>query len=150
LIRGNIYYSISEAPSTTASVSGTSITPENKILVVDDEKDIAKLFEFTLKSNGFIVDVFNDPQLALSNYRPGKYNLLLLDVKMPYMDGFELFKRIRKIDQEAKVCFITAFEEYEKEYKKHFPDLRHNCFIKKPIELSQLVNIIRSHLDNNN
>lgn len=70
----------------------------NKILLVDDEPDIIFTFKTGLEANGFVVDAFDDPVLALSNFKPGMYDLLLLDVKMPQINGFELYEKMRKID----------------------------------------------------
>jgi two-component system catabolic regulation response regulator CreB/two-component system response regulator ChvI len=78
---------------------------KNRILLVDDEQDITFAFRIGLEDNGFIVDTFNDPQEALSNFKAGLYDLLLIDVKMPKMNGFELYRDIEKIDNKAKVCF---------------------------------------------
>jgi len=70
-----------------------------------------------------MVDVFNNPLESLSSYKAGAYDLLLLDIKMPQMSGFELYDKIKHIDEKVKVCFITAFEEYYDEFKKQFPYL---------------------------
>jgi DNA-binding response OmpR family regulator len=83
---------------------------KTRILLVDDEYDISLTFKIGLEESGFIVDSFNDPLLALTHFKPGIYNLLLLDIKMPKMDGFELCKQLKKIDGKVKVCFITAFD----------------------------------------
>src|SRR6478672_6525257 len=91
---------------------------QNRIMIVEDEQDIARLFEIALVQNGFNVDVFIDPLSALSSYRSGLYDLLLLDVKMPNMSGFELYQKIKDIDNKARVCFITAYEESINSLKK--------------------------------
>ena len=77
--------------------------------------------------------------LALSSYKAGAYDLLLLDINMPQMNGFELYQKIRLVDDYAKVCFISAFKEYETEFRELFPDLNEaDYFIRKPIELESL------------
>jgi DNA-binding response OmpR family regulator len=81
-----------------------------RVLIVDDDPDITITFKQGLQSNGFEVDVFNDPTQALSSFRASRYDLVLLDVRMPKMNGFELYKEMEKIDA-VKVCFITAFEK---------------------------------------
>ena len=93
---------------------------KRKILVVDDEPDNASIFTMSLEDGGFEVDTFTDPLLALSTFKAGKkYDLLILDIKMPEMNGFELFEEIRKIDNKVKTCFLTAFGEgYTEEFKK--------------------------------
>jgi two-component system, OmpR family, response regulator ChvI len=70
---------------------------KSRILVVDDEVDITLSFSLALEDSGlFEVDTYNDPLVALSNYRPNSYDLLLLDIKMPHMDGFELYDKMKK------------------------------------------------------
>lgn len=119
-------------------------------MIVDDEQDIARLFAISLESNGFIVDVFNDPFSALSNYKPGLYNLSLLDIRMSDMNGFELYQKIKDIDDKVNVCFITAYDESLNDFKKLFPSLEDvNCFLKKPIEMRNLVKIVKSKIDYN-
>ena len=129
----------------------TSITNSNKrILIVDDDEDIARLFKVTLERAGFPVDVYNDPLESLSNYKTGVYDLILLDIRMPQMSGFELYNKIKEIDGKVKVCFITAFEDYYDEFKKLFPHLNElECYIRKPIRMEDLIRIVKSHLNSN-
>ncbi len=69
---------------------------------------------------------------------------------MPHMNGFQLYSKIRQIDQDAKVCFITAFEEYYDEFNRIFPDLKkRECFIRKPISMNDLIRTVKSHLNYN-
>jgi two-component system, OmpR family, response regulator ChvI len=119
---------------------------ENRILLVDDEPDIALAFKIGLEDNGFNVDAFNNPSKALSNLKAGLYDLLLLDIKMPKMNGFELYPEIEKMDKKAKVCFITAFEVYYKSLRQLFPTVKVDCYIKKPITTDELVQRIKSEL----
>ena len=95
---------------------------KRKILVVDDEPDNASVFTMSLEDGGFQVDTFTEPLLALSTIKAGKkYDLLILDIKMPDMNGFELYEEIRKIDNKSKVCFLTAFGEgYTEEFGRRF------------------------------
>ena len=112
----------------------------NRILVVDDEPDLTQVSTLALEYHGFKVDSFNDPQEALSKYKPGLYDLVILDIKMPKMDGFELYQEIKKIDNNANVCFLTASEQYYEEFrKKEYYALDRNLFIRKPIENEELV-----------
>lgn len=120
---------------------------KNRILLVDDESDITIAFRMSLESNGFIVDTFNDPQGALSNFKAGVYDLLLIDIKMPKMNGFELYQEIERIDNKVKVCFITAFEVYYKSLRELFPTTNVDCFIKKPITTNDLVERLMSELN---
>jgi two-component system, OmpR family, response regulator ChvI len=111
-----------------------------KILIVDDEPDITSTFDIILQMNGFEVDSYNDPLLALSNFKPNSYGLALLDIRMPKMNGFELYKKIRDIDNKLEACFITAFEDYREEFKESFPELEEaKYFIRKPKAIEDLV-----------
>ena len=119
---------------TTTKSSSSSGTRNKRILIVDDEEDIAYCFKIALECAGFIVDIFNDPIKSLSSYKAGVYDLSLLDIKMPQMNGFELYDKIKEIDDKVDVCFITAFEEYYDEIKKRFPHSdKIEWFIRKPI-----------------
>jgi DNA-binding response OmpR family regulator len=119
---------------------------KKRILLVDDEEDITFSLRIGLEGNGFVVDTFNDPEEALSNFKAGLYDLLLIDVKMPNMNGFELYQEIEKIDDKPKVCFITAFEVYYKSLRELFPTVKVDCYIKKPITTDELVRRIKSEL----
>src|SRR5215475_1598963 len=116
-----------------------------RILLVDNETDNTSLFRMVLEDHGFAVDVFNDSPLALSNFKPGFYELLILDIRMPKMDGFELCREIRKQDDKVKVCFLTASEMYNDNLRTSLQELDQDgrCFISKPIGLDDFVNIIR-------
>jgi CheY-like chemotaxis protein len=131
-------------------LANTRSNSQNRIMIVDDEHDIARLFATSLERNGFVVDVFNEPLSALSNYKAGLYDLLLLDIRMPTMNGFELYQKIRDIDDRAEVCFITAYEEFLHDFKRLFPVLEEvDCFVTKPIEMHNLVKIVKSKVDCN-
>ena len=117
----------------------------NRILLVDDEHDITFALSIGLEDNGFKVDAFNDPLLALQFFKEknrnenGPYALALLDIKMPKMDGFELYNEIRKIDDKVKVCFITAFDIQREDVE---------CLIRKPILIDDLVKRVRTKIQN--
>ena len=114
-----------------------------RVLIVDDEPDVNLAVKIVLEENGFKVNTFTDPFLALENFtkEAGMYDLLMLDIKMPDMNGFELYKQIKKIDDKVKVCFLTAgemdYEQFEKELSP--PALDKNCYIQKPIETETLI-----------
>jgi DNA-binding response OmpR family regulator len=114
-------------------------SPKGRILLVDDEQDITTITKKGLQRSGFEVDAFNNPLEALSSFKANQYDVALLDIRMPSMNGFDLYKKLRKIDSNIKVCFITAFEMYEEEFKKMFPSYNIRCFISKPIRLTDLV-----------
>lgn len=119
-----------------------------RILIVDDDQDIALFYKIALEQAGFVVDVFSDPLKSFSNYRTGVYDLVLLDVRMPQMSGFELYSKIKGIDDGVKVCFITAFEDYHNEFKKLFPHLEESeCYVRKPITMQDLIRIVKSRVE---
>ena len=116
---------------------------KRKILVVDDEPDNASVFTMSLEDGGFEVVTFTDPLLALSTFRASKkYDLLILDIKMPNMNGFELYEAARKIDNKVKASFLTAFGEgYTEEFERRFPSslFSNISFIRKPIRMDDLI-----------
>jgi two-component system, OmpR family, response regulator ChvI len=120
--------------------------PKNRILIVDDEPDIAQVLKMGLEKNGFAVEAYNDPLDAISNFKVGSYDLLLIDIKMPKMDGFELYKKLHQIDEKAKICFITAYELYYDEFKRVFPKIKVECFIRKPVSINNLARVIKDEL----
>jgi two-component system catabolic regulation response regulator CreB/two-component system response regulator ChvI len=117
-----------------------------RILIVDDEEDIRMVLSKGLTNEGFIVQAEGDPVKALKDYRKGGFDLLLLDIRMPEMNGFELYREIRKLDPQVRVCFITAFEIYFDEFKRVFPKINVSCFIRKPVTIAQLARAVREEL----
>lgn len=120
-----------------------------KILIVDDEPDVCEILKKVLEKNGFGADTFSDPLLALENFRPRSYDLLLLDIKMPEMDGFRLYQEMKKVDSSVKVCFLTASEMYYEQFRKEegFDELNKDLFLRKPIENEELIKEIKRILD---
>lgn len=112
-----------------------------KLLIVDNEPDINLSLKMYLEDNSFDVDTFEDPITALDNFRKGTYDLLILDILMPKMHGFELYKEIRKIDSEVKICFLTAGDTCYDTYTDIFAK---NIFIRKPIQNQDLVKRINN------
>jgi CheY-like chemotaxis protein len=118
-----------------------------RILLVDDEPDLIQVSTLALEYHGYKVDSFNDPQEALSKFKPGLYDLIIIDIKMPNMDGFELYHEIKKKDNNAKICFLTASELYYEEFrKKEYSALDRNLFIQKPIGNEDLIKEINKML----
>jgi DNA-binding response OmpR family regulator len=118
---------------------------KKKILIVDDEPDITLIFTIVLEADNFIVKTYNDPLLALSNYKQGYFDLVLIDLKMPGMNGFELYKSIRKIDNKTKIGFLTASEQYHEQFRDgEFSKLDKDLFIQKPIENEELIKKINN------
>jgi DNA-binding response OmpR family regulator len=112
---------------------------EKRVLIVDDEPDVNLALRIVLEDNSFIVDSFNDPLRALENFKANLYDLIILDIKMPKKDGFEVYKEILKIDNKVKVCFLTAGDINYRSLKETFPTLEENQFIRKPIENIELI-----------
>lgn len=115
-------------------------------MLVDDERDISMMFKSGLERNGFEVEMFNDPEQALLHFKPDYYDLLLLDVRMPGMSGFELFAEIRKQESSARACFVSAYEIHEDELRKHLPEGYDKCIVKKPVTMKDLVGAINQEL----
>jgi DNA-binding response OmpR family regulator len=117
-----------------------------RILLVDDERDITEVLGRGLEQNGLSVDVFNDPEKALENFKPNYYDCNVLDIRMPRMNGFDLAQAIWQEQTDAQVCFLTAFEIYENEADKVFKDLNTKCFLKKPLRASELAQHVQTHI----
>jgi DNA-binding response OmpR family regulator len=109
-----------------------------RILLVDDEEDITFSFNIRLEDSGFKVDTFNNPLSAVADFKSGSYELVLLDIKMPEMNGLDLCKEIRRIDNKVRICFLTAFDSRYEEFK-HYSD----CFIRKPVSIDDLVKKVK-------
>ena len=112
-------------------------------MLVDDEKDVLFFFKHLLEEEGFTVDAYTEPIKALTQYKQSIYQLVLIDIRMPIMNGFELAHEIKLKDKNVKICFITAFEGYYESLVESFPYLDFKCFIKKPISAKELVEKIR-------
>ena len=107
-------------------------------MLVDDELDNSLIFKLALEDNGYQVDAYNDPQLALSAFKQAYYDLLILDIKMPKMDGYELYEKLKNIDDKVKVCFLTASERYKEEHRPSFLSSSYATFLTKPITVDDL------------
>jgi DNA-binding response OmpR family regulator len=139
-----------------ATNTSTTFSDDDKqklrILVVDDEYDVAITLkaileeEHSCSKKEFEVDVFNDPEQALSNFKAGWYDLLLLDILVPKMNGFELCQQLQIIDDKVEVCFITVHEIYYRSLRDLFPTVEVDCFIAKPIGKKELVSRIKEEL----
>jgi DNA-binding response OmpR family regulator len=110
-----------------------------RIAIVDDEPDITAVLKKGLEQNGFAVDTFNDPLLAISGFKPNYYDLMIIDIRMPNINGFDLYRELKKRDGSVKVCFLTAFEIYYEEFRKIFPNIDVRAFVRKPVGISALV-----------
>ena len=122
-----------------------------KILLVDDEPDIIYSIKRLLEDNEFVVDSYTDPTLALSNFKPRLYDLLLLDIKMPKMSGLDLYQKIKEIDSNVKICFLTASELFYEEYRRldAYPSLDKAYFVQKPFRSEELIRKINEIMHSN-
>lgn len=117
---------------------------KGRILLVDDEEDIAQSFSLAIQKDGFIVDTYNDPLTVLSNFKTDLYDLVLLDIKLPNMDGFELYDKIRAMDKKVKVCFISGYQINYLALREQ--GLEIDCFISKPVKIEDLLKRINAEL----
>ena len=126
----------------------TALTTKRRILVVDNEPDITVTLQVGLEEGGFDVDAFTDPLLALKSFKPNFYDLVLIDIVMPKIDGFELYERLKKVDPDVKVYFLTASEMYHEEFR----DVEHcalnkDLFLRKPISTDDLIREINNRIN---
>ena len=127
-------------------VNNLGIPKTNRILLVDDERDITTIIRKGLQQFGFQVDAFNNPLESLLSFKTNTYDVALLDIRMPQMNGFALCKKLKEMDSKMIVCFMTSFEIYETEFKKMFPSYDVKYFIRKPIKVSALAEQLRKML----
>jgi len=118
-----------------------------RIALVDDEPDVTTVLKRGLEPHGFAVDVFNDSQAALVSFKPGHYDLMIIDIRMPKLNGFDLYRELKKKDGSVKVCFLTAFEIYYEEFRKMFPTIDVRSFIRKPVSISSLVREVNTTIE---
>jgi len=109
-----------------------------RILIVDDEVDITDSLKTGLSRLGYSVDAYNDPMAALAHFKSKQYDFVILDIRMPKMTGFELYREMVKHDGKTNYCFFTAFDIHHSEFEKVFPDVNVRAFLKKPISPSQM------------
>ena len=129
-------------------MAGQNNNSKRRILAVDDNPDITLTVKLGLEASGlFEVETFNDPELALSSFKPGLYDLALLDMRMPKMYGHELYDEMKKIDDRLKVCFMTATYQNYEALRAAFPTIEIECYIQKPVEIKDLVRRINAELE---
>jgi CheY-like chemotaxis protein len=120
-----------------------------KIMVVDDEDDLIFLLRTLLDQIGFKVSGFTDPLLALQAFKAGTYDLAILDIRLPGLDGFELCERLKRMDHSLKVCFFTASEFCYKNSKEeqHSILINEHPIIRKPISNEDLIKQVQEVLE---
>jgi DNA-binding response OmpR family regulator len=123
-------------------------TRKKRLLIVDNDPDITKSFGLALEDSGLFekVELYNDPMLALSNFRPDTYDIVLLGVKMPDLNGFELCSKLREIDNKVRVFFITPQHVDHSTLKEEFPLLEVQCLIPKTVTVSDLIKRLETKL----
>jgi len=124
-----------------------------RIMIVDDESDILSVIKRGLESkNDFMVDTFSKADDAIENFQnrpPNYYDLVITDIRMPKVNGFELYRRIKDTNPDMKIAFITAFEINKEEFSKVIPSVNVTHFVSKPVSISKLREKIKSILDDN-
>jgi CheY-like chemotaxis protein len=121
--------------------------PPYRILVVDDEPDVVDVLTKGLQRQGFHVIGFTDPQQALSNFERHKFDVVLTDIKMPNIDGIELYRRLRAIDSEVLICFVTTYEHFRNEFELTFSEEQVGCFILKPFTINKVVSTVARKME---
>ena len=126
-----------------------------RILIVDDDPDITftfkKAFEEANRISGnkvsFHVNTYNDPLLALSEFKPDSYDLMLVDINMPKMNGFDFCVKVFEVDLNPKVCFISSALINQEALKDQYPSLSFGCFIEQPITIDNLIRRVEAELE---
>jgi DNA-binding NtrC family response regulator len=125
----------------------SSNNKKKRILFVDDEPDLTSLFKKVLESAGFNVNVFSNSDDVLRDFKPHFYDLVMLDIVMPKMDGFSLYKELKKVDPDVKVCFLTASEKYREGLREgEYQMLSKDLFIQKPLSIKDLTKEIHRRI----
>ena len=113
----------------TTAISSMDKKRKKRILLVDDEPDICLIYQMVLEDAGYQCIPYTDPIKALQEFKPNYYDLILLDIKMPVLNGFELCTKIREVDKAVHIIFITASEQYYEQFRtQHYPELRLTIF----------------------
>jgi DNA-binding response OmpR family regulator len=135
--------------SVSSSGKPTSALKDHfRVLLVDDETDIVHVLKRGLEINGFEVDAYDSPQQAINSFKPNLYDLAILDIRMPGLNGFALRRQMKKIDPALTTCFLSAFEIHPQEFEKVFPSMADSVktIIKKPVTVSGLIKEISPFL----
>src|SRR5580692_4082199 len=95
-----------------------------RVLIIDDNPEVTDAIKLGIERRGMRITAFNDPVEAVRNFKAGDYDFVLLDFQMPGLNGFEVYRELRKTDKEVKICFLTAFNVSDREFAKVFPDAK--------------------------
>lgn len=125
-----------------------AVAKKGRVLIVDNDPDITKSFGLALEDSGLFekVELCNDPMLALSNFKPDTYDIVLLGVKMPDLKGLELYNKIKKVDNKVRVCYITPQDLDHSALKEEFPLFEIECLISKTVAVSDLIKRLETEL----
>ena len=121
-----------------------------RIIIVDDDPDITYTFKAGIEygsSSSIIVYTYNDPLVALSEFKPNHYDLVLVDINLPVLNGFELYEKILRLDINVKACFMSAAQINREALREIYPSISLGCFIRKPVSIDYLVNRLIAELD---
>lgn len=155
-VQSNLYYHTKDIKRGKGLVADNSkIKKAKTILVVDDDQNTTLAVKGGLENENshttnrisYLVHTYNFPTLALSEFKPNFYDLLLIDVEMPNMNGFEFSTKILEIDANPKMCFMSAAEVNYEALREIYPSVNFGCFIKKPISLEHLIRRVRAELE---
>jgi len=135
-------------PSSSRGKPSSALKDQFRVLLVDDEADIVRVLKRGLELKGFMVNAFDCPQEAIKSFKPNVYDLAILDIRMPGLNGFTLYRQMKKIDPSLTACFLSAFEMHPEEFKKVFPSMADSVktIIKKPVTISNLIKEINPFL----
>jgi CheY-like chemotaxis protein len=145
-----------EVKSSLTTIIETKDPFLKRILIVDDEPDVTLTFDVGLEGyyyyqdnerRRFEVYTYNNPAIAISEFKPNFYDLLLTDIFMPTMNGLELYQKIVEIDPNIRVCFMSAAEVNIEALREVYPKVSFGCYIKKPIEIRELANRIKQEVE---
>jgi CheY-like chemotaxis protein len=154
-LRNNAPYPQSK-PDQQENQQKEKLSPFTKrILIVDDHPDVILTFKKGLEAENeyssgqifFQVYAYDDPLLALSEFKPKFYDLLLVDVNMPKVNGFEFSEKILKLDVNVRICYISAGEMNVEALREQYPSLSIGCFIRKPVTMENLVRRVKAELE---
>jgi CheY-like chemotaxis protein len=124
---------------------------KKRVMTVDDEPDITYCLKVCLEETGLVqVDGYVDPILALAKFKPSTFDLVILDIRMPVMNGFQLYQKLKSIDDDVKVCFLTAVHDLS-DYREAYPDIidaiekdEMKFFLDKPVGSEQLRTLVKN------
>ena len=127
---------------------------KKRVMTVDDEPDVTYCLKACLEETGLVqVDGYVDPFLALAKFKPSTFDLVILDIRMPVMNGFQLYQKLKSIDDDVKVCFLTAVHDLS-DYKEAYPDIidaiendEMKCFLDKPVGSEQLRTLVKNTIN---